>query len=282
VNAGQNGAPRPGAGSLTVVGTGIHAAAHTTPAAQEAIMRADKVLFAVVDRMAAEWICQLNASAEPLGYDTSSASRRAVYERMVARILDEVRQCRNVCAVFYGHPGVFAYATHASIRAARKEGFVARMLPGISAEDCLVADLGLDPSALGLQSYEATDFLIRPRQFDSSTTLLLWQIGLLGNMGFFREGQALAGLDVLLEVLTPRYGSAHRTYVYEASTDGVTLPRVEAVRLSQLRTTRINAISTLLVPAVRAAALDLGTMNRLGVNFAGECTDISGKRASRA
>jgi len=31
------------------------------------------------------------------------------------------------------------------------------MLPGISAEDCLVADLGIDPASSGCQSYEAND-----------------------------------------------------------------------------------------------------------------------------
>jgi hypothetical protein len=37
------------------------------------------------------------------------------------------------------------------------------MLPGISAEDCLFADLGIDPGIYGCQSYEATDFLANGR-----------------------------------------------------------------------------------------------------------------------
>jgi hypothetical protein len=34
------------------------------------------------------------------------------------------------------------------------------MLPAVSAEDCLFADLGVDPGAAGCQSHEAADFLI--------------------------------------------------------------------------------------------------------------------------
>jgi hypothetical protein len=34
------------------------------------------------------------------------------------------------------------------------------MLPAISAEDCLFADLGVDPADHGCPSYEATDFLV--------------------------------------------------------------------------------------------------------------------------
>ena len=54
---------------------------------------------------------------------------------------------------------VFVQPSHESIAIARLEGFSARMLPGISAEDCLFADIGLDPGKDGCQSFEATDFL---------------------------------------------------------------------------------------------------------------------------
>jgi precorrin-2 methylase len=62
-----------------------------------------------------------------------------------------VREGLNVCAAFYGHPGVFVYASHQSIRLARAEGFEAQMLPGISAEDCVFADLGIDPENMGVR-----------------------------------------------------------------------------------------------------------------------------------
>jgi len=34
------------------------------------------------------------------------------------------------------------------------------MLPGISAEDCLFADIGVDPGIYGCQSFEATDLFV--------------------------------------------------------------------------------------------------------------------------
>jgi len=52
---------------------------------------------------------------------------------MVERTVTFVRWGLNVCAVFYGHPGVFADPAHNAIRLARREGFRALMLPGISA-----------------------------------------------------------------------------------------------------------------------------------------------------
>src|SRR5205809_2021168 len=39
------------------------------------------------------------------------------------------------CLACYGHPGVFVYPSHEAIRRARAEGYVARILAGISSED---------------------------------------------------------------------------------------------------------------------------------------------------
>ena len=71
--------------------------------------------------------------------------RLEAYKKMVERILKNVKDGLEVCVVFYGHPSVFVQPSHESVRIARLEGFSARMLPGISAEDCLFADIGLDP-----------------------------------------------------------------------------------------------------------------------------------------
>jgi hypothetical protein len=61
---------------------------------------------------------------------------------------------------------------HESIRRARMEGISACMLPGISAEDCLFAELGIEPSENGCQSFEATDFLVYKRKFDNRSSLI--------------------------------------------------------------------------------------------------------------
>src|SRR5215467_11549760 len=135
-------------------------------------------------------------------------SRADAYEAMVVDILDHVRRGLDVCAVFYGHPGVFVAPSHEVVRRAREVGFPARMLPGVSAEDCLFADLGVDPARFGCQSYEATDFLVRPRAIDTSTTLVLWQVGTVGSEGASAEAQP-TGLGVLVERLLADYPPGH-------------------------------------------------------------------------
>ncbi len=154
-------------GSLTVVGTGVKAASHATLEAVSYIRAAEKLLFLVADPITAEWLAELNPTAESLhSMYEAGRIRREIYSGMVDLILGHVRAGRRVCAALYGHPGIFAVPGHEAISRARSEGFPAVMLPGISAEDCLFADLGVDPARHGCQSFEATDFLLSQRTID--------------------------------------------------------------------------------------------------------------------
>jgi uncharacterized protein YabN with tetrapyrrole methylase and pyrophosphatase domain len=124
------------------------------------------------------WIRKINPNSESLMDSYVLGKYRPdIYKEITQRLLKYVREGSNVSAVFYGHPGVFVNPSHESIKQAREEGFNAHMLPGISAEDCLFSDLGVDPGSDGCQSYEATSFLLNRRRFDTSSHLMLWQIG---------------------------------------------------------------------------------------------------------
>ena len=156
----------------------------------------------------------------------------------------------TVCAAFYGHPGVFVTPSHEAVRRAREEGFPARMLPGISAEDCLFADLGVDPSRHGCQSYEATEFLIYSRRLDPTAALVLWQIGTVGRDVAANETQA-SGLPVLVERLLADYPATHEVTVYEAAPYPGFEPLIRTVPLSELSEARRHAALDALRPAAR-------------------------------
>jgi hypothetical protein len=190
--------------------------------------------------------------------------RLTTYLAIAEHILGYVRAGLRVTVVFYGHPGVFVYSSHEAIRRARLEGFPARMLPGISAEDCLFADLGVDPAASGCQSFEATDFLIYRRRFDPHCSVVLWQIGVIGQLDYRRQYD-LRGLRVLAEVLREHYPADHATIVYEAAQHPIGEPRIEQVRLGDLHAARATPISTLYVPPLAPAPPDPAMLKRLGL-----------------
>ncbi|MGH7859937.1 MAG: SAM-dependent methyltransferase, partial [Candidatus Binatia bacterium] len=193
-------------------------------------------------------------------------SRDDSYEEMVERVLAPVRRGRKVCAVFYGHPGVFAFPPHEAIRRARAEGFEALMQPGISAEDCLFADAGVDPGVTGCQSFEATDFLLRRRRFDPTAALVLWQIGLVG-VEDVRDADLWSeeGLEVLVATLLETYPAEHEVVVYEASTLPITPPKIVRVALAKLQCAPVTAISTLYLPPLPERDTDLAMARKLGL-----------------
>ncbi len=236
-------------GSLVVVGAGI-GFARITLEARAAIAAADEVLYLVPDPVSATGIEALNASARSLHdlYE-EGASHRAAYERMTEAILEPVRAGKSVCAAFYGHPGVFVLPSHDAITRARAEGFAASMQPGVSAEDCLVADLGVDPGQTGLQSYEASDFLRRRPVIEPTAALVLWQIGVVGARTHSANVTAPA-LPELVDDLLNRYPAGHEAIVYESSSYPGVAPIVRNVRLDELGADTVTPASTLYVPPV--------------------------------
>src|SRR2546423_1465368 len=235
------------AGSLTVIGTGIRTVGQLTTEAIACMQEADELIHLVSDPIAEAVIKHLAPGREVSlhGFYGEGKQRIDSYNEMVEFILSRVRNGANVCAAFYGHPGVFAFPSHESIRRARAEGFSARMLPGISAEDCLIADLGIDPAVNGCQSYEATDFLMNERMIDPSSQLILWQAGALGDWTYQTKGYDLKALPLLIDKLLTLNPPNHEVIVYE----GAIFPGCESVinpvSLSELTSTHLSAASTL-------------------------------------
>jgi len=235
-------------GSLVVVGTGLRAAQHLTPEARDEISHADRVFYLVSDPLSEKWVKTLRPSARSLASSyLPGRPRMAAYERMIDTILAPVRSGQRVCAAFYGHPGVAVLPSHEAIRRARKEGFDAEMLPGISAEDCLFSELGLDPVRSGCQSFEATDFLVYRRRFDPSSALVLWQAGVVGNLDY-GERPARSGLRILARRLARAYGKRHEVVLYEASLLPVVPSTIRSTTIEELPKAGVTGGMTLFVP----------------------------------
>jgi uncharacterized protein YabN with tetrapyrrole methylase and pyrophosphatase domain len=252
-------------GSLTVVGTGIQLGTQLTSEARTAIKNADIVLSLVTEPVMQAAVERLNPKTRSLHeHYVLGEGRAGAYEAMIVEILDHVRRGLDVCAAFYGHPGVYVTPSHEAVRRAREEGFPARMLPGISAEDCLFADLGIDPARSGCQSYEATDFLIHGRRVDTTATLVLWQLGTVGSDAASAEPRP-SGLRVLVDALLELYPGDHEVVVYEASPYPGFDPLICRMPLSDLAPEHVTAMSTLCIPPHGPPRRELTMLDRLGL-----------------
>ncbi len=236
-------------GSLACVGVGMLLGGHLTPRARSHIEQADVVFVAVSDPLVELWVEQMHADVRSLQpHYAPGKSRHQTYREMVDAMLAQVRLGRRVCGVFYGHPGVFATVPHRAISVAREEGFAALMEPGVSAEDCLYADLAIDPGRVGCQHYEATQFLFYRRRIDPSAYLVLWQVGLVGDLSHRRFATGAAHRQLLLERLAQDYPPDHPVIVYEAATLAIATARTETIAMSALLDAALYMHSTLVVP----------------------------------
>jgi uroporphyrin-III C-methyltransferase len=251
-------------GRLVIVGSGLLTPAHLSQESINRIKVADVVHALIPDLLGVPTIEKLNPNIKNLAdlyFDSDSPAsgnnRLEAYQLMVESILTDVRLGLNVCAIFYGHPGVFVYPSHVAITQARKEGFSASMLPAISAEDCLFADLGIDPGDLGCQAYEASQLMFYKHSINTSAALILWQIGVVGDETLTKLEPSECGLKMLLECLLRWYPRDHSMILYEASTLPIIQPRIETITVEQLTSAKVKPITTLFIPQLKEPELDL-------------------------
>ena len=261
-------------GSLVIVGTGLLTPAHLSQESINRIKTADVVHLLIPDALGYSTIKKLNSNIKNLAdlyfdinSDRNGSNRLEAYNLMVDSILADVRSGLRVCVIFYGHPGVFVYPSHESISKARKEGFEATMLPSISAEDCLFADLGVDPGDLGCQAYEASQLLFYKHSINNNAALILWQIGVVGDVSLTQLKPAENGLVMLKEKLLKWYPADHQITLYEASTLPIMAPRIESIRIDDLTAAEVTAITTAYVPPLAEPELDLEFCGRWNVDI---------------
>jgi hypothetical protein len=239
-------------GSLVVVGTGLAAVTHATLEVVEHIQRADRLFYLVTDKLTELWLKSLNPTATTLSdLYGEDIPRPRTYAGMTARVTSAVRHGHAVCVAFYGHPGVLVEASHDSIAVLRREGYRARMLPAVSADGCLYADLGVDPGICGSQSFEASDYLLYRRQSDPRSVLLLWQVGVLG-VATASEGPCRRErLAFLTKRLRRDYPAQHPVILYQAAQRPGRQPSIRSIELQMLPDADVRPMDMLYVPPLR-------------------------------
>lgn len=225
----------PRRGSLACVGLGMTLGSHLTPLARSHIQQADVVFAGLSDGVVELWLQRMHPDVRSLQpYYREGKSRMKTYREWVELMMVEVRAGNRVCGVFYGHPGIFAWSPHKVIETARAEGFQAHMEPGISAEDCLYADLGIDPGRYGCQHFEASQLLFYERRIDNAGYLVLWQVGLVGDRSLGRFSTGPKYRELLVELLSRDYPLDHEVIIYRGATLPIEKPRIRRTTLREL------------------------------------------------
>jgi tetrapyrrole methylase family protein/MazG family protein len=255
-------------GSLTVVGSGIKFMSHLTIEAKSIIESADKVLYLVNEPAMKEWLSTHIRQAESLeeAY-TQHALRSDTYKAITQTIIHSLKEHQHICVILEGHPTVFAKPALNAVIEAKKRGIRTSILPGISAEAYLFADLMIDPGSCGCQSYEATDFLIHRRAFDGHSHLILWQISVIGMLQNQDEYDYAENLQILINYLYQCYPQDHEVVLYEGSQYPHIASNIKRIPLNHLPNATLTRITTLYLPPVKKAHYDENMIQQLNINI---------------
>lgn len=244
-------------GSLTIAGSGIASVSHMTLQTLSYLKSADKVYYVVCDA-ATEAFIQDNSKGNcfdlTVFYDKDK-DRYKSYVQMCEIMLKDVRASQDVLGIFYGHPGVFVSPSHRALTLARQEGYEAKMLPGISAEDYMFADLEFDPAQYGCMTCEASELLLSNRPLDPSVHNIIWQVGSVGvtTMDFQKSK-----FHLLVDLLERTFGPDHKVVHYIGAVLPMTATVMDAFTIADLRREEVaaqfNTVSTLYVPPRDIAA----------------------------
>jgi hypothetical protein len=243
---------------IYMVGLGIVSVRQVTREA-EAALRSSTTVF-VVD--AGFGVTEYLESLGPKVVDLlplykEGGSRDLVYRRMAALVVQAALHAPPVTFATYGHPMVFSYPPLLIRRAAQLLELRTHTIPGVSALDTLIVDLGFDPGLEGLQMYEATDVLLRERPLQPDVPLLLWQVAAVES-GLFSSARGNADrFRNLQDYLLRFYPGSHRVTIAQSASFPLLGPILESFPLQDMATHLADGpqSGTLFVPPVQRRAL---------------------------
>ena len=256
--------------SLVLVGSGIKTISHLTTEVIGFIKGADLVLYLVNEPLLKKWIKKEAKEAAELDEIYFSFSKRIeAYQEIQDYILKQFKKYNLICVVIYGHPTVFASPGLDAIFQIEKKRIDIQtlVLPGISALDCLFSDLRIDPGVQGCFSIEVNDLILYLKNLDPFVHNVIWQVGMIGNIGKPTYDTDIDKLNILQGHLLKFYDEDHVVILYEASIYPKIPHKAEKVIVSSLYTKKFTPLTTLYIPPSGIGKIDKNSMRLLGLSL---------------
>jgi hypothetical protein len=163
---------------IYVVGLGINGFDQVTPETINALRKCQHVYY-VSSSLGTEEFFKHNSipSTDLFSCYEEGKHRSIAYQKMAEKVVAHAIEGGPIALAEYGHPTVFAYPPFIISKLCKIFDLKMKVLPAVSAMDCIFAELMIDPAHNGLQMYEATDLILRDRPLLSDVGALIWQVG---------------------------------------------------------------------------------------------------------
>lgn len=240
--------------TLLVAGTGIKYLSHLTVEVRSAVKTSDCIFYLLNEPAIKKWIYNNNKKSYCLNKLYFSCKKREdAYALIAENILKQFDEWQRIGFLIYGHPLFFSTIVENIIEKIDNSEIAIKILPGISALDCLVADLKFDPGRNGLQTYDATEFILYDHIIDSKSNLVLWQIGVIGclqilHSNYINFDTQQQAISLLVSKLLDVYSDKHIVYLYVASQYPGVDYWLSEIELGLLKDIEIPRLATLYVP----------------------------------
>jgi hypothetical protein len=249
------GSPRSGpAYHIYVLGLGIRSHLQITREAEDALRACRKVFVLHTEEYVVDHIRSLGVTIEELGYPYGEGeARAAVYRQVADLILESAERDPPVGFAVYGHPSMLVRPASLVRAGANGRRLRIKVIPGVSALDCLIVDLGLDPGDRGLLMYEANYALLHRPTLDPAVPCLLWQAGVVGTWLHTSRSSCRHRFTGLQEYLLRFYGPRHRVALATTATNPLVDADIIWLPLEELADgySLFTGLTTLFLPAVR-------------------------------
>ena len=262
---------------IYVAGLGIVGVRQLTREVEDAVRASQAVFLVDAGYGVAPYLRTLCGRVESLLPEyTEGGLRTDTYEAMAAKVIDAALENGPVTYAVYGHPMFFVYPSTLIRRAAALLGLVVEVLPGVSAIDTAMIDLGLDVGMTGLQLHEATAAMLVRRQLDPTVPCMLLQVDAIETALYTAARSVPARFAGLQNYLLERYPADHQVTAIKSSSYPLFGPVIDTFPIVDLpeRLAVSPALGTLFIPAVGQAAVvdhDLAA----AVNSADHLRDIT-------
>lgn len=222
---------------IYIVGTGIKSVDHITNEVEMIISTAKKVLYVdngVGVREYLESKCNDIVDLLSPSY-VENESRMKAYHNMAASVIDAALAEPPVVFALYGHPLVFALPPILIREVAPLFDLRVKVLPAISAFDCLLSDLFVDPCGKGLQMFEATDLVLRQHPLNVNISTMIWQLGSLETALYTTRKSTERRFDRLDDHLRRFFPGSHKAYCVYSSAHPLSNSQIVEIPLNELR-----------------------------------------------
>jgi tetrapyrrole methylase family protein/MazG family protein len=233
--------------NLIICGAGIKSLSHHTKEFDVSVKSADIVIYLVNEPLLEIWLTKntkKSFSLNPIYF--SYPQRDQSYKKITETVISSFNDFDNVCLVFYGHPILLADSVNSIIKEAKTLDINVQVLPGISAFDCLLADLEINLNG-GCFLSEASHLIKNQIKLDTSNHVIIWQVGVI-DVESPRTNEYKGNVWKLKHELLKYYHKDSEVYLYEASIYPHIKPLIKKTKVGLIDKMEISSITTAYIP----------------------------------